>query len=1509
MSGAKKRQRNQRGNQEDGQEDDPEVVVEEAQDSSENQAMEMTGMMERIAQMHAQMQHTFLMEQMRLQAEREERREELEREREERRIQDERAKEEKMMMMMSKRDEEQRKHEREMLERQMEREASRRETDKRRQVADRLPNWVDTDQPGAYFNQFERAMKFSEIPKEEWPQRLISHLTGKALNVFNRNVPTDCVDDYKKLKDALMDAMGLSRERCSREFWSFQRTYGDNCQDIARQLEAMAERYAEGCETVQDCVRLFATGKFLTLYPMDAADHVRMKKPDSTLMAANLMDEYMSVRYAHQGKDRRPYIQHRSWPKTGDSYRGTRGDKQQFDERSGVKTETKERSGVKTETKPHSDFQTWKDKDKKPAPFRCYTCNEPGHRSAECPRKVLRVTSQDCVERYTLPGKIFDMPVTVHLDSQCSRTIVDRKFIPQNAMIHRHTVVKGYKGPNVVLDLAKVTIHVGDKHLELEVAVDDDPGWELMLGKEVPFLTELLVQSDTSYNQSTIHAIQTRNQKRAERDQQKTDNRDTASSGATPTNVEKIENKEPDQEDPERQTVTLGDIYQFDSSIFTQKPKIKKKLTKSQKREQKKQFSNQQEGVTPNSSTIIEEQQNDPTLQQFRDWADRKENGCFYKNRLLMQKEENAKDETLNRIVVPAARRKAILQIAHGAELGGHLGHRKTLARIRRHFTWPGCSTDVKNFCSRCPNCQKAAKAGIQKAPLQPMPVIGVPFQRVAFDLVGPLPRTTQGNKYLLTCMDYASKYPEAVPIRKVDAETVATAMIDIFSRLGLPEELLTDQGSVFTGRLMQQLCCRLGIQHLRTSPYHPQTDGMLERFHGTLKSMIRKTGVNKKEWDALIPFLLFAYRDTPHAVTGFTPFELLFGRHVRGPLAVLKSTWTRDGDDADEDRNVLEWVTAVGDSLRDMAQIAGERERKCKEKMKVYYDQKARERIFKEGDLVLALLPDEQDKLQAAWHGPYQVLKKITPVTYVIDVPEKRKRERTMHVNALKMWETPQGQILSIVEENGEEETDKEKERNDELTESQKKQLDKLLQKHSKVLSTTPGRTTLLQHTIDTGDSRPIRCVPYRIAHAWIDKLKMEIETLLKQGIIEHSTSPWSSPVLPVKKKDGSIRLCVDYRRLNTVTLPDPYQMPRIEDLIDKLGKAKVLTKLDLTKGYYQVPVSQVDQLKTAFLTPFGKFQFRAMPFGLRNAPSTFQRLMDVALMDKSEYCVAYMDDVLIFSNNWEEHIKHIDEVLSKLEELGLTAKPEKCEWAKVSCTYLGHVIGRGFVNPEEAKVESIKTYKQPKTKTDLRAFLGLVGYYRRFIPDFAKKTLLMTDATKKTAPNIVQWSDELLTEFDVLKKALTGESILALPRYDCPFILQTDASDRGIGAVLSQQLENIERPIAYYSKKLLPREMRYSTVEKECLAIVKAIHHFDVYLTGRPFHIQTDHRALQYLDKARHGNGRIARWALLLQPFTFTITHRAGTANSNADGLSRQCWSDGLNPGGEGGSVRPNT
>ena len=269
---------------------------------------------------------------------------------------------------------------------------------------------------------------------------------------------------------------------------------------------------------------------------------------------------------------------------------------------------------------------------------------------------------------------------------------------------------------------------------------------------------------------------------------------------------------------------------------------------------------------------------------------------------------------------------------------------------------------------------------------------------------------------------------------------------------------------------------------------------------------------------------------------------------------------------------------------------------------------------------------------------------------------------------------------------------------------------------------------------------------------------------------------------------------------RLNAVTHMDAYPMPRIDDLIDRLGGARFITTLDLAKGYWQVPVRREDRPKTAFATAHGLYQFCVMPFGLQGAPATFQRMMDSLLRGLDSYAAAYLDDVIIHSGSWEEHLQHIDAVLTRLRNANLTVKPPKCQFAMQNCTYLGHVVGNGYVQPESPILHS---------------------------PDFAKE-----------------------------------------------FILQTDASDSGF---------------AYYSRKLLPREEKYAAVEKECLAIKVAVKFFKVYLLGRPFKIQTDHRVLEWLAHVHEKNARLTCWSLALQPYNYTIIYCKGTANRNADGLSR--------------------
>ena len=254
----------------------------------------------------------------------------------------------------------------------------------------------------------------------------------------------------------------------------------------------------------------------------------------------------------------------------------------------------------------------------------------------------------------------------------------------------------------------------------------------------------------------------------------------------------------------------------------------------------------------------------------------------------------------------------------------------------------------------------------------------------------------------------------------------------------------------------------------------------------------------------------------------------------------------------------------------------------------------------------------------------------------------------------------------------------------------------------------------------------------------------------MVKSGTLVPSQSPWSSAMVPVRKPDGSIRLCIDYRRLNSVTQPDPYMMPRVQDLLDRISQARWLSKLDLNKGFYQIPLVPESVPKTAFCSPWGKFAFTRMPFGLMNAPTSFQRAMDEALTGQENSSATYIDDIVVFSETWEDHLRHVRAVLEALKRTGMTANPDKCTWGAQTLTYLGHRVGLGLVKVPEARIAAIKKYKQPVTMRDLRAFLGTVGHYRSFVPDFAGKAVPLYNALKKAAPSKLEWTGDMYDAYD---------------------------------------------------------------------------------------------------------------------------------------------------------------
>ena len=464
------------------------------------------------------------------------------------------------------------------------------------------------------------------------------------------------------------------------------------------------------------------------------------------------------------------------------------------------------------------------------------------------------------------------------------------------------------------------------------------------------------------------------------------------------------------------------------------------------------------------------------------------------------------------------------------------------------------------------------------------------------------------------------------------------------------------------------------------------------------------------------------------------------------------------------------------------------------------------------------------------------------------------------------------------------------------ELTPNQRARAAHLLAKHVKTFPApgTPitGRTDAVMHDIDTGSTRPIRCNPRKLSPKKIKIQQELVDKMLEEGQIEHSVSAWSAPTVLVTKKDGTTRFCVDYRRLNDKTRKDAFPLPRIDDSLNSLSGQSWFSTLDLASGYWQVRLSEDAKPKTAFATHSGLFQFAVMPFGLCNAPATFERLMSQVMRGLHwKRCLVYIDDILVFGHDFESALQSLELVLMRVAEYGLQLKSTKCNLFRSSVPFLGHIVGRAGLECDPSKVSAVANWSPPTTIKGVREFLGFTGYYRRFVPDYSTVAQPLVRLLGKECK--FQWTETCQDAFMALRALLIKAPILAFPKEDLPYIVDTDASDYGIGGVLSQCIEGTEHVIAYYSKSLNPAQQKYCTTRRELLAVVATLDHFKGYVWGPKFIVRTDHAALVWLKNLKNIQGMLARWLAKLQQFHFAIVHRPGTQHGNADGLSRcpQC------------------
>ncbi|CAM4703830.1 unnamed protein product [Caretta caretta] len=1307
----------------------------------------------------------------------------------------------------------------------------------------------------SFLMAFENACELHRVDPADRLQFLTPLLDPKAVEVYSRMTGPEA-GDYELFKQALLREFGLTPEMYRRRFRSQRKTPEVTYLQLVNRMQGYARKWTAGARAKEDLLDLIVLEQLYEQCPSDLRLWLVDKKLENPQHAGQLADEFVNSR---SGGSREESQKNRPPPMQRESHQGA---SQQGNMENPLQRGTRGVGPLRPARGDQRDLS-------------CYHCAQRGHVRTQCPGLRDKL-SRPNLPRVNWVGTQLDEGQTTQERGATSLAPAQEGRVPQASS------ARGLEALDSGCSVYRVGAGLSLRReclVPLEVDGRKVNGyWDT--GAEVTLARPEVVAPDRVVPNTYLTLTGVGG----------TPFKGTPEMGGprrTPRMTGALRPDLGEGTTPEAQDPTL--VGRERRGAWLREAEASDLATEGEP------------GPVPSPAAEFQaELRKDPSLRKLRDLADlgvgrTMRRGC--QERFLWEKGFLFREWAPTREVescgirrqlgVPQKYCRKLLSLAHDIPLAGHQGIRRTQQRLLQNFYWPRVFTMVRQYCRSCDPCQRVGKARDKgKAALRPLPIVEEPFQKVAMDIVGTLSKTTRsGKKYILVVVDFATRYPKAVPLASIEADTVADALLTVLSRVGFPKEVLTDQGSNFMSALLRCLWEKCGVRHDWASAYHPQSNGLVERFNGTLKMML-KTFMNQhpQDWDKYLPHLLFAYREVPQESTGFSPFELLYGRRVRGPLDLMRDEW--EGKATPDGESVVEYVLIFRERLAELMGLARENLARAQRKQKVWYDRTARARAYATGDPVMVLIPVRKNKLQAAWEGPFKVVKQLNEVNYVVELSNRAHHRRVYHVNMMKPYYA-RGNVVFAVCGQWEEQGD------DPLVDlfPGTRADQGLLHPSRQLFSNQPGRTNLTVHRVQTGSHPPIRCSPFRVTGKTAQDLEREVWDMLSLGVIQPSASPWASPVVLVPKKDRLVRFCVDYQKLSAITVSDAYPMPRPDELLDKLGGARYLTTMDLTKGYWQVPLDADARLKSAFITPLGLYEFLTLPFGLKGAPATFQRLVDQLLRGMESFAVAYIDDICVFSQTWEDHVSQVRQVLDRLQGAGLTVKAEKCKVGMAEVSYLGHRVGSGRLKPEPAKVEVIRDWPAPHTKKQVQAFIGMAGYYRRFVPHFSAIATPITELCKKGKPDKVVWTEQCQEAFRALKEALVSGPVLANPDFDKPFVVFTDASDTGLGAVLMQEDEKGERhPIVYLSKKLLPREQHYAAIEKECLAMVWALKKLQPYLFGRHFTVYTDHSPLTWLHQMKGANAKLLRWSLLLQDYDMDVVHVKGSANLIADALSRR-------------------
>ena len=914
--------------------------------------------------------------------------------------------------------------------------------------------------------------------------------------------------------------------------------------------------------------------------------------------------------------------------------------------------------------------------------------------------------------------------------------------------------------------------------------------------------------------------------------------------------------------------------------------------------------------IEADSSELAEEQRQDLTLVTC--WAQAQASkGGFVIHKELLYHRDQVEGQAVCQLCVPQGRRDNILRLAHESVFGGHLGERKTRERIRLSFYWPGLRKSVLCHVRSCCNCQlRSRPVTTDRVPITPITRADVPFQVMNMDCVGPLdPPSAQGHKYCLCIVDNCTRWPSVYLLKSLTAKAVCDALVELFTHVGVPKVIVSDCGTNFTSQLTQGMLRKLGCSPRFNTPGHPEASGMVERFNQTCKNMLSHVvQEHGRQWHKYVPFIVWALREVPNATTGVSPYMLVYGRIPRGPLAVLKETWTGERElPPDLGRPVEEYLQDLREKLDSAAQYAKEHAVKQQAGYVGRYNLRARHKTFQEGDQVIVLAPDNGSKLCNKWQGPGTVVKVMSRNSYLVNLGNNG----TRHIHANKMRHfVARVNGCSVIKESDIEFGDVvtptpaivscdlpsvrvEESKTSHLSPQQRQELLWLLDEFSDCFGDRPGICDAVVHRIQTtADFVPRQMRPYRVPDAIKPEVDRQIRELLDMGLIRPSDSPMASPIVCVAKKDGGVRIACDYRYLNSYTVGDAYPMPTIDEVLRNIGKGHFISTFDARSGYWQIPLAKGDRWLTAFVTHDGLYEWLRMPFGLKNAGATFVRTVRSILRPINVFADSYVDDIGVGSQDWDSHLGHIRQFLEIVRGAGMTMNLAKCEFGKPEVKFVGRLVGSGTHRPDPQRLEGLSKMEPPRTKRELRTLLGAFGYYREYIPHYSDIARPLTDLTKKGVPNVLasHWTGDCQQAYERLRSELMSSRVLRIPTIGTPFVLHTDASGKAVGATLGELDEQgMEQPLAFASQKLTETQMAWATIEREAYAVIWALNRFRDIIFGSRVSIFCDHNPLQYIRECAPKSAKLLRWSLALQEFDVDFQYKKGPQNVVADWLSR--------------------